>query len=500
MYDTNIQKLYLGVMLSDGDLLTKVKSITKPNLFSRELQKVVSEVLSYVDEYDGIPDPTYIETKTNVEIKVPNKIDDSIRDWFYDEYPKFCLHKALEEAVIKSTELIESEDYDGVEQLIKQAQETRLVKDYGLDYSDNPKERLQAIKDRSGNISTGFESLDDVVGKINIGDLVIYAGGPGSGKSLFLQNNSLHHYSVEGKNVMYITLELSPDLCAQRIDSMLLEQPTKRLYENLDATDKAIRKKTQEFEKHHNGGMIKIKYMPSGSTTSDIKSFVKDFMVTTGNKVDVLVVDYLDLVNPAQKVQLGDVFQKDKAVSEELRNMSQELEMVSITASQLNRSSVGQDDLDHSHIAGGISKINTADLVLGIIITDAMREKGYYELQALKVRNNNGTGRRVRLGYKESCMKIHDDEDHLINNNSDGKSLSETEVLFNEIQNELNTDNESYNPIDIETGKVKPSQDLIETDKNGNNTINVPKEMRTGLGNDKADRLRSMLRDDDDDV
>ena len=508
MYDVQHQKLYLGVLLSDGDLFSTVRNITKPNLFSRELQKTVTEIVNYVDQYNGIPDPTYIETKTGVELKVPNSIDDSIREWFIDEYPKFCLHKALEEAVVKSTELIENEDYDGVEHVIKQAQETRLVQDYGLDYADDPKERLRSILERSGNISTGFQSLDNIVGKLNIGDLMIYAGGPGSGKSLFLQNNSLHHYLHEGKNVLYITLELHPELCAQRIDAMLLERSTKELYNNLDSTDRAIKKATR----HHtseNGNFLKIKYMAPSSTTNDIKSFIKDFMVNTGQKPDILALDYLDLVSPAQKVPLGDTFLKDKAVTEEIRNMMQELGMVATTASQLNRSSVNQDDLDHSHIAGGISKINTADLVLGIIINDAMREKGEYELQALKVRNSSGTGSRIKLDYKEHCMKITDNQDFLININSNSNitkqkkaELSETEKLYNDIQNELNQENENYDPVDIETGKVvlsgkhgNESTDTSEQDKLG-----VPNELKTGLGNDKINRIRRFLNEDEDEL
>lgn len=484
MYDVDHQKLYIGVLLADPDLFVRVRSVTKTKFFSPELKRVVKEILDYNDEFNGLPDPEYLYSKTKVEIKVPSKIDDAIRAWFIKEYPKFCLHKALSLAVVESSEMLESESYEEIEVAIKDALQTRLVSDYGLDYDGDPKERLRNILERSGNITTGYKALDHIIGKLNMGDLVIFAGGSGTGKSLFLQNAAIKYYLENHMNVLYISLELHPELCARRIDAMTLNTGTNALYNNLEATHLAIKNATKGPREE--GKFFKLKYMPSGSSTGELKAFVKDMMVNLGQKPDVIVVDYLDLMTPIRKVPLGDVFEKDKAVSEELRNMMQEFEILSITASQLNRASVGQEDLDHSHIAGGISKINTADLVLGIIITDAMREKGHYELQILKVRNSSGTGRRVKLDYNPVSMRMTDNQDFLNNLNSYMKSsnpgktsVSETEKLLNEVQNTINQDDPSYDPVDVETGAV------------------VPKELRTGMGSDKLRKLQAFTNEDD---
>ena len=101
------------------------------------------------------------------------------------------------------------------------------------------------------------------------------------------------------------------------------------------------------------------------------------------------------------KVSPNDLFVKDKYVSEELRNLAKELGILMVTASQLNRSAVEEVEFDHSHISGGISKINTADNVFGIFTSRAMKERGKYQIQCMKSRSSTGVGAKIDL---ESLM------------------------------------------------------------------------------------------------
>ena len=108
------------------------------------------------------------------------------------------------------------------------------------------------------------------------------------------------------------------------------------------------------------------------------------------------------------KVSPNDLFVKDKYVSEELRNLAKELQMLMVTASQLNRSAVEEIEFDHSHISGGISKINTADNVFGIFTSRAMRERGRYQIQCMKSRSSTGVGQKIDLEYNIETMRITD--------------------------------------------------------------------------------------------
>ena len=126
-------------------------------------------------------------------------------------------------------------------------------------------------------------------------------------------------------------------------------------------------------------------------------------------KVDFIMVDYLDLVMPVSaKVSPNDLFVKDKYVSEELRNLAKEFNILMITASQLNRAAVEEIEFDHSHIAGGLSKINTADNVFGIFTSRAMRERGRYQIQLMKTRSSSGVGMKVDLDFNLDSLRITD--------------------------------------------------------------------------------------------
>lgn len=122
-----------------------------------------------------------------------------------------------------------------------------------------------------------------------------------------------------------------------------------------------------------------------------------------------MMIDYLDLLMPVSaKVSPNDLFVKDKYVSEELRNLAKELGILMVTASQLNRSAVEEVEFDHSHISGGISKINTADNVFGIFTSRAMRERGRYQIQCMKSRSSTGVGQKIDLDYNIETMRITD--------------------------------------------------------------------------------------------
>jgi hypothetical protein len=155
--------------------------------------------------------------------------------------------------------------------------------------------------------------------------------------------------------------------------------------------------------------------MPSGKTANDVRSYIKEYEIKTGKKVDVLLIDYLDLLMPAStKVSAENLFIKDKYVSEELRNLAMELNTVFVTAAQLNRGAVEEIEFDHSHISGGLSKIQTADNVFGIFTSRAMRERGRYQLQLMKTRNSSGVGQKIDLGFNLDTLRIEDlgeDED-----------------------------------------------------------------------------------------
>ena len=402
-YSPELQRLFLEMMLEDAQSYVRVQNIYNPENFDRSLREVAKFIKSHTDDHKAMPTHEQVKAVTSVDLKrVPDLTEDHY-SWFMAEFEGFTRRNELERAILKSADLLEKGDYDPVEKLIKDAVQISLTKDMGTDYFLDPRARLLAIKSNNGQVSTGWPTLDKrLFGGMNRGELNIFAGGSGSGKSLFMQNIAIN-WCTQGLNGVFLTLELSEGLCAMRMDSMVANCSTKEVFKDLDTVEMKVKMVGKK------SGALRIKYMPAQSNVNQIRSYLKELQVQTGLRVDFIMVDYLDLVMPVSaKVSPNDLFVKDKYVSEELRNLARELNILMITASQLNRGAVEEIEFDHSHIAGGLSKINTADNVFGIFTSRAMRERGRYQLQLMKTRSSSGVGMKVDLEYDLETLRITD--------------------------------------------------------------------------------------------
>jgi len=402
-YNPEIQKLFLEMMLQDAETFVRVQNIFNYENFDRSLREAAKFIKEHGSEYKTLPTRDQITATTGIELKpVPDMIEGHY-DWFMTEFEGFSRRQELERAILKAADMIENGEYDPVEKLIKDAVQISLTKDMGTDYFEDPRARLMKIKDNNGQVSTGWPTMDRrLFGGMNRGELNIFAGGSGSGKSLFMQNIAINWIS-QGLNGVFLTLELSEELCAMRMDAMVANVATKEIFKDLDTLEMKIRMVGKK------SGNLRIKYMPAQSNVNQIRAYLKELELQTGKKADFIMVDYLDLVMPVSaKVSPSDLFVKDKYVSEELRNLAKEFEILMITASQLNRSAVEEIEFDHSHISGGISKINTADNVFGIFTSRAMRERGRYQIQLMKTRSSSGVGQKVDLEFNLESLRITD--------------------------------------------------------------------------------------------
>ena len=402
-YNEETQELFLRFMVSDNDIIARVNSIVQPYMFDRQFRNAVTFIKEHVQEYNSMPTIEQIEASANIKLEKVEDFNSRHVEWFMDEFETFCRHKALEKAILDSTDLLESKDYGTVETKIKEASQIGLVKDLGLDYYANPKERLEWIKNQAGAISTGWQAMDrKLYGGLNRGELTFFAGGSGAGKSLFLQNLALN-WSQSGLNTVLISLELSEQLCSMRLDSMISGYGTSEVMKNIDDVDLKVRTKGK------GAGKLRVKQLTNGITANDIQAFLREYEIQSGVQVDAVIIDYLDLMMPvSSRVNPGDLFIKDKYVSEELRNLAVEWNVLMVTASQLNRAAVEEIEFDHSHISGGLSKINTADNVFGIFTSRAMRERGRYQIQLMKTRSSSGVGQKIDLEYNMETLRIID--------------------------------------------------------------------------------------------
>ena len=456
-YGYDIQRVYLEMMLADAGTFVRCQSIFDSKLFDRRLQDAAEFLTRYVSDNNVLPTPDIINAATGSTLKAAADLREEHFEWLMNDFETFTRHKGLERAILESADLLEKGEYGPVEEKIKQAVQIGLQRDMGTDYFKDPRSRLMAIKDKNGQISTGWKSIDDkLFGGFNRGELNIWAGGSGAGKSLFLANLGVN-YALSGLNVIYLTLELSEELVSMRVDAMVTGIPTREIFKNIDDVEmkvKMIGKKSGQFQ---------VKYMPSGKTANDIRAYLKEYEIKMGRKVDVLLVDYMDLLMPLSKrISAENLFVKDKYVSEELRNLAVEKNCVFVTAAQLNRGAVEEVEFDHSHISGGLSKIQTADNVFGIFTSRAMRERGRYQIQLMKTRSSSGVGMKIDLDFNVDTLRISDLSEDEYNN--PGQSAGST--LLNSIKQksivtaagETYTDPTAGAPIPKVTAHVESSK------------------------------------------
>ena len=471
-YNEDLQKLMLRYLVSDPDLWMRTRNIISINFFHKSLRPIVRLMKDYSDAHNGLPRPEQVEVLTGTKLEVLNDLNERDKDWFLQTIEKFCRQRALEEWIIKGPDYIKDSNFGELEQGLRDALLISLYKNLGTSYYESPKDRLQALRDQRGGLTTGWTDFDRILdGGMNFGELHIFAGQSGAGKSIWLQNLALN-MSEQGLNVVYMTLELGEEMISQRIDAMNTGFSTGEVMRRMDDVDAIVKRLGQK------NGMIMIKEIPAESTTNDIKAYLKELEIQMEVRPDVLIIDYLDLVAPNNKrIDVSNLFIKDKFVSQELRAMAREglgpdHKLLCLTASQLNRQATDEEEHNQAHIAGGKSKIDAADGFYSIHTSLAMREKGMYKLQFLKTRNSTGAGRIIPFGYNMTSMRISDYQ-------GDPQDAEEVDI-FSQIAG-----NSSLANVD-NTGTMIPPK--------ANTSPPTPKPVNTS---DILDKFRKIRGDDD---
>ena len=289
-YTFDVQKLYLEMLLADAESFARAQNIFTPKSFDRKLQPIAKFIKDYVDKYKVMPEVEQVNAKFDIKLKTAKDLDPSHFDWLLDEFETFSRHKALESAILQSADLLEKGDYAPVEDMIKDAVNVGLTRDLGTDYFDDPKGRLEFLKNSHGQVSTGWPAIDKkLFGGFSKGELNIFAGGSGAGKSLFLQNLGLN-WALAGLNVVYISFELSEHLAAMRIDAMITNIPTRQVMKSMSDVEMKVKMVSKK------AGNLQLKYMPASSTIMDIKSYIKELELKNKKRIDAVLIDYLDLM------------------------------------------------------------------------------------------------------------------------------------------------------------------------------------------------------------
>lgn len=405
LMDTEAQELYLNSLIGSKTLFVTVNHVLEAKYFDEHLQKPIGFIKDYFSRHKTLPSREIIKTATKFS---PSEIDvisaDDV-DFMANQIANFCKFRAVISTVFRAPELIKENDLGKLIKELTVATQISLNTDLGIDYFSNVEERIVLTAQSDVVIPTGWDTVDEDIHGIGRQELILFLAPSGGGKSVGMANLALN-LCAQGFNGVYFSLEMRDKLVARRFDSMISAVSGRQIYENLQRVVDEI----DVF--HETSGKLHIKRMREGSNANDFSAYCTDLIRKTGIKIDFIIVDYLDIAGCIDKVDSSNMFLKDKSVAEEVRALGMDFDAMMISASQLGRDAwekirnnkpLGQDD-----IQGGMSKINTSDVVIAVIRDDAMIMSNQVRFQYLKTRNSGGVGKFRMLTWNPVSLRIKD--------------------------------------------------------------------------------------------
>lgn len=427
------QRHLINNLLNSPDLLAQCIDIIKPSFFEPELIPDVNFLIQYHLKHNTNPSISLMNAEADSDIPY-NDYNVPTDELVYcaDEIESFCKQSAMRDAIMESYELINDQKFGEIYKKVSDALGISLKKDLGINVFENPEETLNKLLEDMDYISCGISSLDDPMGGGTLRkQFYMLSANSGGGKSVMLSNLA-NNYALQGLDVCYISLELPQEMIFLR-QSFIMTAFSHRVWKSKILE---IAEKMKEFKKY-GAGDFRIIRLPIGSTANTIRSYIKQYEIENGKAPDVLLVDYLDLMQPIGGVKNKGISEQDKEKSEEIYEILHAYDMIGWSASQQNRDALKLSSPDHSAIAGGMSKINICDYWISLFMDGGMRLEGSMLAYFLKSRYSDGQGQKVPLSFDGGSLKIEnhtnpDKVDDLIKNiaNKQDKKTKSPEAGF----------------------------------------------------------------------
>jgi archaellum biogenesis ATPase FlaH len=411
LIDDAAQRLYLASMLSHPELFARVQHLLKASYFDTNFQPGVKFLKEYFHDQRAVPAPEIFHTATKLKLDAVPSLQRGDLQFLAEQIASFCQIRAVTEAVLRAPAHIEKGNFGQMVNEIKLASQIALHSDLGIDYFADPAGRLAEAEAAEILIPTGWSTVDDLIGGgVGRQELVLFTANSGGGKSVAMLNLG-HNLLKRGLHGVYISLEMRDRVVAKRLDSMISRISGKNIFANKLKVGQEV-----ELAREKGYGRLFIKRMREGTTTADhIISYLRELEAVHGFRPDFVIVDYIDLMASVQKHGGDNMFTKDKFVTEEVRAIGFDFDCLMISASQLGRGAIEatreQKSLDQAHIQGGISKINTSDLVIALVKTEDMEAAGLYRFEFLKSRNSNAVNKKLEMRWDAESLRISDADD-----------------------------------------------------------------------------------------
>jgi len=423
-----IEKVILRNLVYNEEYLRKVIPFIEPDYFNDRSERIVFEhITKYVAEYNSLITKEILKIEiedrrdiTQDEVKniygTINELEDIECDfeWLSDTTEKWCRDRAIYLALMESIKIADGQDdkknRDAIPTILSDALSVSFNRNVGHDYLEDYEERYELYNKKESRIQFDLEYFNKITkGGLPNKTLNIALAGTGVGKSLFM----CHHASavlLEGKNVLYITLEMAEEKIAERIDANLLNV---NIQEIVDLPKPIFEGKVTNLAKKTQGSLIIKEYPTASAHSGHFKALLNELALKKSFKPDIIFIDYLNICASSRYRAGSNVnsYSYIKAIAEELRGLAVEANVPIVSATQTTRSGFASSDVDLTDTSESFGLPATADLMFALISTEELEGLGQIMVKQLKNRYNDPTyNRRFVIGVDRTKMRLYDCE------------------------------------------------------------------------------------------
>lgn len=415
-------------LLSNEDYARKIIPFIKNDYFMDDNESIViDEVVEFFNKYSKLPTKEIIciqvENRKNLnDDKVFSLIDyisglPDIRtneEWLVKETEKYFKQRAVYISILDSIEIIEGKNskynQDAIPSILSNALGISFDKNVGHDYMEDSKERFDFYRKKEERLPFNLEIMDKITGGgLPKKSLSAFVAGPGVGKSLCL----CHFASstlLQGKNVLYITLEMSEERIAERIDANLLNLG---MHELKTVEYEIFNKRVKQLKEKSSGKLIIKEYPTTSAHVGHFRLLLDELKVKLDYKPDLIIIDYINICASQRlnSAASANSYGYIKAIVEEMRGLAVEYDLPIMTATQANRQGIDNSEMEMTNVSESIGTVQTLDLLLAIISNDELENLGQVMIKQLKNRYNDlNYYKKFVLGIDRNKMRLFDVE------------------------------------------------------------------------------------------
>ena len=423
---TKIETVILQNLVNDDEYMRKVIPFLKRDYFLDNKEKILfDKITSFIDEFNAIPNKDALtialqndkslneeQYKETAEYILNLQPTEHNKDWLYKETEKFCKDKAIYNAILSSIAIIDGRDTskseDGIPQLLQSALGVCFDNNVGHDYLQNAEDRFEFYHRVESRIPFDLDYFNKITnGGMPNKTLNVILAGTGVGKSLFMCHVAAS-VLAQGKNVLYITLEMAEERIAERIDANLmnitmdqLKELPKALFDN----------RVEKIRNRTEGKLIIKEYPTAGAHTGHFKALLNELQLKKQFSPDLIVIDYLNICASSRFKGGANInsYTLIKSIAEELRGLAVEENVPILSATQTTRGGYGNTDVELTDTSESFGLPATVDFMCALISTEELEQMNQLMVKQLKNRYNDPTiNKRFVIGVDRARMKLYD--------------------------------------------------------------------------------------------